>query len=159
MGYFSTLLSAQAHSLRLPEDSRDEVERIVIQHQKSGSSRERAPFSRQLDFWAFCIGAAVAKGKPPVEGPSTKWGRKFADTRSVQLSDDLCDLLAVLALTELGPDHEGLNDPAEIVEVGNRLAAAGCAEVLERLGDADLRLTTLDKALDYAATLKRVAQE
>ena len=35
MNYFTNLLSSQAHSLRLPASSRDDVERYVMQHQKS----------------------------------------------------------------------------------------------------------------------------
>ena len=154
MNYFTTLLSTQAHTLRLPEQSKDDVERYVLQHQKGGVSPERAPFRRQLDFWAFSIATALAEGSPALREPSSTWGRKFADTRSVQMPDGLCDLLAVLAISQLGPDHDGVDDPAEIIELGNRLAGAGCPEVLARLGNPDLRVTTLDKALEFAASLR-----
>ena len=48
MSYFTVLLSSQAHTLRLPTESRDDVERYVLQHQKGGANAERAPFRRQL---------------------------------------------------------------------------------------------------------------
>ena len=90
---------------------------------------------------------------PLPEGSST-WGKKFADTRSVQMPDGLCEILAVIALTELGPDHDGIDDPKQIIELGNRLAGAGCPKVLEQLSDPDLRLTALDKALEFATSLR-----
>ena len=155
MSYFTVLLSSQAHTLRLPTESRDDVERYVLQHQKGGANAERAPFRRQLDFWAFAIATAVAADLQPLAEPSSVWGRKFVDTRTVQMPDDLCDLLAVLALKYLGPEGDGVDDPAEIVEVGNRLAGAGCPELLAKLNNPDLRVTTLDKALEFAAQMLR----
>lgn len=153
MSYFSSVLSSQAHTLRLPKAGKDEVERYVLQHQKAGATPEGAPFRRQVDFWAFSIATAVALGLPPLEEKSSKWGKKFADTRAVQMPEVVCEMLAVLALTELGAEHPGLDDPAEIVELGNRLAGAGAPEVLKRLHDPDLRLTVLEKALEFAGTL------
>ena len=47
MNYFTTLLSSQAHTLRLPDQSKDDIERYVLQHQKGNVSLERAPFRRQ----------------------------------------------------------------------------------------------------------------
>jgi len=129
----------------------------VQQHQRGSVSPERAPFRRQLDFWAFAITSALARGIPPLEGPSSTWGRKFADTRSVQMPDGLCELLAVIALAELGAEHDGIDDPAQIIELGNRLAGAGCPEVLKQLTDPDLRITALDKVLEYAASLRAKA--
>ncbi len=155
MSYFTMLLSSQAHPLRLPTESRDDVERYVLQHQKGRAEAEHAPFRRQLDFWAFCIATAVAADLQPLAKSSSVWGRKFVDTRAVQMPDDLCDLLAVLALKYLGPEHDGLDDPSEIVEVGNRLAGAGCPELLAKLNSLDLRVTTLDKALEFAAQMLR----
>lgn len=154
MNYFTTFLSSQAHTLRLPEKSKDDVERYVLQHQKGTVSPERAPFRRQIDLWAFSIATALANAMPPLEKPSSAWGKKFADTRSVQMPDGLCDLLAVVALTELGFDHDGIDDPKQIIELGNRLAGAGCPKVIEQLSDPGLRLTALDKALEFAAALR-----
>lgn len=154
MNYFTTLLSSQAHTLRLPDQSKDDVERYVLQHQKGSASPERAPFRRQLDFWAFSITTALANGMPPLTEGSSTWGKKFADTRSVQMPDGLCELLAVIALVELGPEHDGIDDPKQIIELGNRLAGAGCPKVLEQLSDPDLRLTALDKVLEFATSLR-----
>ena len=158
MNYFTTLLSSQAHTLRLPDKSKDDIERHVLQHQKGSVSHERAPFRRQLDFWAFAIATAIANGTPPLGEPSAKWGRKFADTRSVQLPDGLCEMLAVVALTTLGSEHEGIDDPVQIIELGNCLAGAGCPELLKHLSDPDLRITTLDKALEFAKSMRSQVQ-
>lgn len=155
MNYFTTFLSSQAHTLRLPDNSKDDVERYVLQHQKGGTaSFERAPFRRQLDFWAFSIVTALASGIEPLAEGSSAWGKKFADTRSVQMPDQLCELLAIIALTELGYDHDGIDDPKQIIELGNRFAGAGCSKVLEELNDPDLRITALEKALSFAASLR-----
>ena len=154
MSHFSVLLSSQAHTLRLPKTAEEDVERFVLQHQTGGTTVERAPFLRKLDFWAFGIVTAVARGLDALEEPSSRWGKKFVDTRAVQMPGGLCDLLAVLALTQLGPEHPGLDDPAEIIELGNRLAGAGVPVLLARIQDPDLRTTALDKALDFAAQLR-----
>ena len=154
MNYFANQVSSHAHALRLPEKSKSDIERYVRQHQKGGVSLERVPFRRQIDFWAFSIATALANGLAPLAEESSTWGRKFADTRSVQVPDSVCEMLAVVALAELGPDHDGIDDPKEIVELGNRLAGAGCPRVLEKLGNPDLRLTALDKALEFAASLR-----
>ena len=157
MTYFSALLSSQACPLRLPGDSKEEIDRFVLQHSKGASSPDRTPFRRQLDFWAFSIATALAQKKRPLEGPSARWGRKFADTRSVQMSEDLCSLLAVVALSELGVDSESVDKPAGIIELGNCLAGAGAPEVLRALMTAELRLTPLEKALDFAEEMLPVS--
>ena len=158
MNYFTTLLSSQAHTLRLPDKSKDDIERYVLQHQKGAVTPERAPFRRQLDFWAFAIATAIAHGTPPLTQPSSSWGRKFADTRSVQMPDGLCEMLAVVALTTLGSEHEGIDDPVQIIELGNRLAGAGCPDLLKQLSEPDLRITTLDKALEFARSMRSSVQ-
>ena len=157
MNYFTTILSSQAHTLRLPSQSKDDIERYVLQHQKGNGSPERAPFRRQLDFWAFAIASAIANRTPPLNENSAKWGRKFADTRSVEMPDALCEILAVIALATLGPDHEGINDPSHVIELGNRFAGAGCLKLLEQLSDPALRTTALDKTLAFARTLRSKA--
>ena len=159
MNYFTTFLSSQAHSLYLPDKQKDDIERYVLQHQKGSVTPERAPFRRQLDFWALAIATAIANGVPPVEGRVSSWGRKFADTRSVQLSDGLCELLAVVAFNLLGPDHEGIDDPKQVIELANRLACAGSPELLKHLSDPDLRTTALDKALEFARAMRSEALE
>ena len=161
MNYFTNLLTSQSHPLRLPADSRDEVERFVRQHQKGTVSVEVVPFRRQLDFWAFSIATAVAREIPPREGASSKWGRRFADThpRTVQMPDGLCEMLAVVAFSMRGPDDEKAADPTAIMELGNRLAGAGCPVVLRELTNPDLRTTTLDKVLAFARGLRSEVRE
>jgi hypothetical protein len=151
MTYFANRLSGKAHSLQLPRKSTDDVQRHVRMHQTAGP--EYAPFRRQLDFWAFSIATALALDLPPLDQPSSQWGRKFTDTKSVEMSDDLCDLLAVVAFHHIGKDHDDIDDPAQIIEVANRFAGSGCPVVLEQLSRSDLRLTPLAKILDLASEL------
>ena len=156
MNYFATLLSSAAHSLCLPGESAGEIERYVRQHQGGSVTPERAPFRRKLDFWAFAIVTATAKGLPPLDGPPSKWGgRKFVETREVQMPNDLCEMLAVVAFATLGVDHEGIDDPKRIVELANGLAGAGTPDVLKRLNDPDLRITALAKTLEFAAEMRK----
>ena len=155
MNYYTSLLTSHTHTLRLPDQSKDDIERFVLQHQKGGSvNLERAPFRRQLDFWAFAIASAIAQGLPPLKEPSSKWGRKFADTRAVDMPDGLCEMLAIVTFATLGPDHSDIDNPAQIIEIGNRFAGAGCPELLKQLNNPDLRITSLDKALGFAASLR-----
>ena len=151
MSYFVQLLSQKAHTLRLPRKYTVEVQRYVLTHQ-TAATHDRAPFRRQLDFWAFSVATALARELAPLDGPSSKWGDKFVDTRNVEMPKELCDLLAVAAFHQLGAEHDQINDAAQIIEMGNRLAGAGCPGVLEQLGSRDLRLTPLEKALNHAAS-------
>lgn len=153
MKYFAALLSATAHSLRLPKNLRDDVSRYVHQHKKGPANPEQAPFRRQLDFWAYSVAVAISEDLEPVDAKSARRGHSFVDTRSVQMPEDLCALLAVVTAARLGPEQEGLAEPGQIVEFGNRLAAAGCRLVLRELQDQDLRLTPLDKVRAHAESL------
>ncbi|MCY3705274.1 MAG: hypothetical protein OXH08_07190 [Gammaproteobacteria bacterium] len=160
MNYFKALLTSRTHSLFLPAKWKDDIQRYVRQHQQGGSSNpEAVPFGRQLDFWALSFATAVARGVAPLETPPAQGGHKFVDTRAVELSAELCELLAVVALGTLGPDDEGVEDPARIIELANQYAAAGCEELLLRLRDPDLRLSTLDKAINFATELVLGAQQ
>ena len=114
---------------------------------------EQAPFRRQLDFWAYSVAVAIAENLEPVDARTARRGHGFADTRSVQMPEDLCALLAVIAAARLGPDQDGLAEPRQIVEFGNRLAAAACPLVLAELRAGDLRLTPLDKVRAHAESL------
>ncbi len=151
MAYFAQLLTQKPHNLRLPNSSTDDIQRLVQMHQ--ATSVERAPFRRQLDFWAFSITTALAEGLDPLDGPSSKWGRKFVDTRDVEMPEALCDILAVAAFHHFGYEHDGIDDPVQIIEVGNCLAGAGCPVVLDQLNSRDLRLNPLDNVLNFAANL------
>ena len=160
MNYFKALLTNQTHSLFLPKKWIDDIQRNVRQHQQgAGRNPEAAPFRRQLDFWALAVATAVARDIPPLESRPSQGGHKFADTRSVELSDELCELLAVAALGALGTDDEGVEDPARVIELANQYAAAGCEELLVRLRQADLRLSTLDKAINFATELALGSEE
>ena len=153
MSYFATLLCSQAHTLRLPKRCDDDVGRFVRQHQEGSLGPEGAPFRRKLDLWAFSVVTAISRGVAPIQEKSLRWGRKFIDTKSVEMSDELCEMLAVIAMTTLGPDHDDIDDPAAIVELANRLAGAGCPLVIDCLRDPDLRTTPLDKMLEFASEL------
>ena len=156
--YFRSLLSAQAHSLLLPKKHKAEVERYVLMHQMTGATPERAPFHRQVDFWAFSIAAALAKGLLPLqENPPSRWGDKFVDTHNVEMSDDLCALLAVVAMAHLGLEHPEVGSPRRIIDLGNRFAAVGCPIVLDQLSENVLK-PTLDRAIDLARDLYQQAQ-
>ena len=159
MGSFAARLASQAHALRLPRGVEPDVERFVRMHHPGAANPEMVPFRRKLDFWAFAIAVSIATGKVPREGPSRKWGRKFVDTRSVEMSDGLCEMLAIVALSMLGVDHGAVDDSAEIVEVANRMAAAGCGDVLGRLGDRDFRTTPLDKMMQWVKELVGEGEE
>lgn len=155
MNYYTSLLTSQAHALRLPDQSKNDIERFVLQHQKGGSvTLDTAPFRRQIDFWAFAIASAIAQDLSPLRDPSSKWGRKFADTRAVEMPNGLCELLAIITFVTLGYDHKDIDDPAQIIEIGNRFAGAGCPELLKQLRNPDLRITALDKVLGFAASLR-----
>lgn len=160
MNYFKALLTNRTHSLFLPRKCKDDIQRYVRQHQQGAARNpEAAPFGRQLDFWALALASAVARGVPPLESRPNQWGRKFADTRSVEMSDELCELLAVVAVGALGSDDEGIEDPARIIEIANQYAAAGCEELMLRLRDPNLRLTALDKAIKFATALAEGGEE
>ena len=160
MNYFKALLTSRTHSLFLPAKWKEDIQRYVRQHRQGGSSNpEAVPFGRQLDFWTLSFATAVARGVPPLESPPVQRGHKFVDTRSVEMSDELCELLAVVALGTLGPDDEGVEDPARIIELANQYAAAGCEELLRHLRDRDLRLSTLDKAINFATELALATEE
>ncbi|MCY3669009.1 MAG: ATP-binding protein [Gemmatimonadetes bacterium] len=152
MAYFAQLLTQRAYALRLPRKYSDKVQQYVTQHQL-GVGVERAPFRRQLDFWAFSIATALAYDLAPLEKPSSQWGKKFVDTKSVTMPDPLCDMLAIAAFYHLGYDHLKIDDPAQMIEVNNQLAGAGCPRVFKYLENPDLRLTPLDKALNLAASM------
>ncbi len=154
MNYFNALLTSKAHKLYLPEKSRDNIQRVIQSHQRGASSRpERAPFRRQLDFWALAFATAVARGVEPLETSPNVGGYSFVDTRSVEMPDGLCELLAVVAFSVLGVDDDGVQEPNRIIDIANRYAAVGCDELLGRLYSKGLRLSELEKAIDFSKEL------
>ena len=117
------------------------------------ASPEYSPFQRQLNFWALAIVSAIALELPPLEDPPSKWGERFIDTTKVRMPDELCELLAVIAFAKLGHEHEEIDSPKAIVNLGNRLAGAGCPELLKAVNDSGIRLTPLDRALEFTKGL------
>ena len=158
--YFSDAFRATSHGLVLPRDHDEAINRYVAMHASDRTNVESRPFPRQVDFWAFCIVTALAMNLEPRDGPPSRWGKNFIYTSQGILDNDLCSLLAIVAVAKLGLDDPGVTETRAIVELANRLAAAGCAEVLRCLEDSPVRLTPLDQALDLARSLQaRVGAE
>ena len=115
---------------------------------------ESRPFPRKLDFWAFCIVTALALRLEPRAGPPSRWGQNFIYTNSGIIDDDLASLLAIVAVAKIGLDDPEVTESRRIVELANRLAAAGCPEVLRKLQNSPLRTTPLDQVLEFARSLQ-----
>ena len=153
MSDFAELFKAKGHGLVLPKDE-DDINRYVAMHSGEQDRVERRPFPRQVDFWAFSIATALALKLSPREGPVRGWGKNFIYTSQGIMSDELCALLAVIAVARLGHDDPDVGDPRRIIEMANRLAGAGCPVVLKELTENALRITPLDRALEFARTMQ-----
>ena len=156
--YFSDLFRATSHGLVLPRDHEDAIGRYVAMHASDRTNVENRPFPRQVDFWAFCIATALALRLEPRDGALSGWGKKFIDTPQGVMDDDLCSLLAIVAVAKLGLDDPGVTETRRIIELANRLAAAGCPEVLRKLENSPLSTTPLDQALNLARSLQDEAR-
>ena len=154
MSDFGELFRARGHGLVLPRENEDEINRFVGMHSGQRESVERRPFRRQVDFWAFCIATALALKLEPRKGPSAGWGKNFIYTSQGIMDDDLCSLIAVIAVGRLGHDNPEVTEIRHIVDLANRLAAAGCPVVLKKLSDNPLRTTPLDQMLELARSLQ-----
>ena len=152
MSYFAQLLSQKRYVLRLPKEYSQDIQRHV-RHRQASADIERSPFRRPLDFWVFSVAVALSNNLEPLQTPSSSWGVNIVDTRDVELSADLCNLLAVATFHHISKrDTEGaFDDPKQIIDMGNRLAGAGCKLVLESLSSSDFRVTPLEKVLNCAA--------
>ena len=150
---FAHLFLARGHSLMLPRDDEDAISRYVAMHSAERESAERRPFSRQVDFWALSVATALALNIEPRKGPAGRWGKTFIYTSQGIMDNDLCALLAVIAVAKLGHDDPEVSEPRRIVDLANRLAGAGCPVVLRELSETDLRTTPLDRALELATSL------
>lgn len=150
--YFSNLFRARGHGLKLPRDDEDAINRYVAMHSSERTNVESRPFPRQVDFWAFCIATALALQLEPPDGGLR--GKSFIYTSQGVMDNDLCSLLAIVAVAKLGLDDPGVTETGRIIDLANRLAAAGCPEVLRKLGGGPLRTTPLDKALEFARSLQ-----
>ena len=102
--YFSDLFRATSHGLVLPRDDEDAINRYVAMHASNRENVESRPFPRKVDFWAFCIATALALKLEPRDGVPSRWGQKFIDTPQGVLDNDVCSLLAVVAVAKLGLD-------------------------------------------------------
>ena len=151
---FADIFKSRSHGLVLPQEDDDAISRYIAMHSGERENVERRPFPRQVDFWAFSIATALALKLKPREGPVARWGKNFIYTYQGILDNDLCSLLAVIAVAKLGHDDPEVDEPRRIVEYSNRLAGAGCPVVLKELAEIDLRTTPLDRALEFASTLQ-----
>jgi hypothetical protein len=142
-----SMFNATAAPLRVPTSLRERVHRYVRQHQGGALIAEQAPFRRQLDLWALGVAVACAHGLSPREGSPAEWGTKFVDTRGVQLSEELAQLLVAVAADDFGIQDPRLSDPVEVLELANRYAAAGIPVVIEWLEDPGLRQTNIEKVV------------
>ena len=70
------------------------------------------------------------------------------------MDNDLCSLLALVAVAKMGHDDPDVGDPKRIVDLSNRLAGAGCPVVLAKLSENALRTTPLDRAIELARSLQ-----
>lgn len=154
MASFEDFFKTKSCGLVLPRDEEDEINRYVAMHSGDRESIERRPFPRQVDFWAYCIAAALALELEPREGPPNRWGKNFIYTYQGVMDNHLCSLLAIVAVAKLGHDHPEVIDVRRIVDLANRLAASGCSAVLKKLSEDTLRTTPLDQALEFARTLQ-----
>ncbi len=154
MSDFADIFKSRGLGLVLPRDDADEINRYVATHSGEKTNAERRPFLRQVDFWAFSIATALALNLDPREGPTGRWGKNFIYTSQGIMNNDLCGLLAVIAIAKIGHDNPEASEPNRIVELANRLAGTGCPEVLKKLSATDLRTTPLDRALQLAWSLQ-----
>ena len=154
MSDFANLFQSRYYGLVLPTRDKAEIERYVAMHSGGPVNLERVPFRRQVDFWAFSIAAALAWDLEPLDGPATKWGTVFIYTSQGIMDNDLCSLLAVVAVAKMGHGDPDVGDPRRIVDLSNRLAGAGCPVVLEKLSENALRTTPLDRAIELARSLQ-----
>ena len=152
--FFSDLFRRTSHGLVLPREDEDAINRYVAMHAGDRANVESRPFPRQVDFWAFCIATALAAKLEPRDGPIARWGKNFIYTNQGIIDNDLASLLAIVAVAKIGLDDPGVTESRRIIELANRLAAAGCPEVLRKLQNSPLRTTPLDRALQNAGSLQ-----
>ena len=151
---FASLLAGRQYGLRLPKADGPQIERYVAMHSGRDVSVERAPFRRQVDFWAFSIAAALAMELEPLSQPPSRWGTVFIYTSQGILDDDLSALLVIVAVAKLGHDSPAAGDAPQIVDLANRLAGAGSSVVLRMLAEDSLRTTPLDRVIELGRSLQ-----
>ncbi len=151
---FADILRSRTIGLVLPREDDDQINRYVAMHSSGRQDIENRPFRRQVDFWAFCIGTALARNLDLREGAVSKWGKSFIYTNQGIIDNDLGSLLAVITVSRLGHQDSGIDEPGRIIELANRLAGAGCSVVLKELAKPDLRTTPLDRVLEFATGMQ-----
>ena len=120
----------QSLELRIPEACRDEVDRFC-QTQPGGGARpspDEGPFERQVDIWflAVCIGARKAKRTRLVRPHRFIWGDILSrDPFRIELLE-----LVAVSYTN---DPWILENPSDIMDLANELAATGLPEVIDML--------------------------
>ena len=154
MDNFEKMFLGRSFGLMLPKRDKSQIEKYVAMHSSINVRAENSPFPRQIDFWAFSIAAALVLKLDPLDGPPSRWGTVFIYTSQGVMNNDLCSLLAVVAVAKMGCESPDVADPQRIVELSNRLAGAGCPKVLEKLSVNALRTTPLDRAIELARSLK-----
>ena len=152
MNEFYDRFSMHQHGLRLPKGDKDQIARYVAQTRRDVSA-ESVPFQRQVDFWAFSIVTALTMKLDPLADAPSKWGSVFIYSHQGVMNNDLCSLLAVVAIDRMGINNHDFDDPGKIIDMSNRLAGAGCPVVLRHLSETLLRTTPLDRAITLARTL------
>lgn len=151
---FADILKSRTIGLVLPREEDNVINRYVAMHSGDREDVENRPFRRQVDFWAFSLATALARGLELREGTVSKWGKTFIYTNQGILDNDLGSLLAVIAVARLGHDVPEIDEPGRIMELANRLAGAGCPVVLKELAKTDLRTTPLDRVLELASKMQ-----
>ena len=127
MSDFATLLSGRNYGLVLPRNDEEQIDRYVAMHSSERASIERRPFRRQVDFWAFSIVSALAWDLDPRQEPPARWGKVFIYTNQGILDNDLCSLLAVIAVAKLGHDDPDVSEPR-----GSSISPIGSRELVAR---------------------------
>lgn len=120
----------QSLELRIPEAYRDEVDRFC-QTQPGGGARpspDESPFERQVDVWflAVCIGARKSKRTRLVKPHRFIWGDILSRDPS------RIELLELVAISYTN-DPWILENPSEMMDLANELAATGLPEVIDML--------------------------
>ncbi len=143
----------QSLELRIPEAYREEVDRFC-QTQPGGGARpspDESPFERQVDIWflAVCIGARNGKRTRLVKPHRFIWGDILSRDPS------RIELLELVAISYTS-DPWILENPSEIMDLANELAATGLPEVIDMLktGNAKPIWNLTDNLTELASNVK-----
>ena len=138
-------------SLTFPREFENEINRIVQMHSGERGSIERRPFRRQVDFWMFCIAVALSDQLAPRDGKYQK--KMFIQTSQDIISEEFCAFLAIIAVAKFSHDSPEAGEVKHIIELANRLAAAGCPLVIQKFKE-NIFTSQLDQAVELARTLR-----